>query len=298
MNFPNDWEQMPYFLAVARAGSLRAAAEALGTTHVKVNRHVNALEAAYGVALIRRTQRGISLTPAGETLLPIAEEAEATFQHARRSLMGLDQQMVGAIHFSLSGPLAYFAVTPILAKFSQQFPDIDLHVQVSTTLQDRKLERTDVSLRMIYEVTDDAIVKKLFPIGLGTFAHKDYIAKHLPTAGPGGQGLTWVGSGSDPKPEWIRNTPFPDAELRHVLTDPVMFLEAVCNGLGMSRFGAFMAKSRPELQQLPGTQIDEGPPLCILIHPEMRRVTRIRRFVGFLERELRLIEADIRGLST
>ena len=104
---PNDWEQMPYFLAVARAGSLRGAAEALGTTHVKVNRHINALEAAYGVALVRRSQRGISLTPAGAKLLPIAEDAEGTFLHARRSLMGLDQQMTGDIHFSTSGPLGF-----------------------------------------------------------------------------------------------------------------------------------------------------------------------------------------------
>ena len=79
---PIDWEQLPYFLAVARAGSLRAAAEVLGTSHVKVSRHLKALESTYGVALVRRTQRGIHLTPAGTQLLPIAEEA-ASFSPER-----------------------------------------------------------------------------------------------------------------------------------------------------------------------------------------------------------------------
>ena len=297
MTLPIDWEQMPYFLAVARAGSLRAAAEALGTTHVKVNRHIGALEATYGVALVRRTQRGITLTPAGAKLLPIAEEAEGAFEQARRSLMGLDQQMTGDIHFSLSGPLAYFIVTPILAKFSERYPEINLHVQVSTAFTDRKLVKTDVSLRMIYEVTDDAIVKKLFPIGIGTYAHKNYIAEHLPNAGPKGQGLTWVGAGSGAKPQWVLDSPFPEADIRHDFSDPMLFVEAVNNGLGMARFGAFLAQNRPDLEMVPGTEIEAGPPLCILIHPEMRRVARVRRFVDFLETELRRVEASIRGLS-
>lgn len=297
MPLPIDWEQMPYFLAVARAGSLRAAAEVLGTTHVKVNRHIGALEATYGVALIRRTQRGVTLTPAGEKLLPIAEQAEGAFEQARRSLLGLDQQMTGDIHFSLSGPLAYFIATPILAKFSEQHPDINLRVQVSTALNDPKLMKTDVSLRMIYEVTDDAIVKKLFPIGIGTFAHKDYIAENLPKAGPNGQGLRWVGAGSGAKPQWVLDSPFPEAHIRHEFSDPLLFIEAVSNGMGMARFGAFLVQKRPELKMVPGTEIEAGPPLCILIHPEMRRVARVRRFVDFLETELRSIEGSIRGIS-
>ena len=79
-----DWGQMPYFLAVARGGSLRAAAEALGATHGTVNRQLQALEASYGVQLFRRTRAGVELTEAGEALIPSAEEAEALFLGARR----------------------------------------------------------------------------------------------------------------------------------------------------------------------------------------------------------------------
>ena len=55
-----DWEQMPYFLALARHGSLRAAADDMGTTHGKIGRHLAALEGAYGVQLFRRTKSGLS----------------------------------------------------------------------------------------------------------------------------------------------------------------------------------------------------------------------------------------------
>lgn len=70
MNIPvKGWEQMPYFLAIVREGSLRGAAEILGTTHAKVSRHLNALEASYGMQLLGRARSGVTLTEAGKLLV-------------------------------------------------------------------------------------------------------------------------------------------------------------------------------------------------------------------------------------
>jgi DNA-binding transcriptional LysR family regulator len=70
-----DWAELPYFLAVARAGSLRAAAEHVGGTHATVDRHLKSLEASFGVRLFERTRAGLALTTAGEALVPLAEAA-------------------------------------------------------------------------------------------------------------------------------------------------------------------------------------------------------------------------------
>ena len=121
-----NWEQMPYFLAVARSGSLRAAADELGTTHAKINRHLMALEAAYGMQLMRKTRRGIELTDAGRLLLPIAEEAEGLFLGAQQRLTGLDRQETGSFRFSMTGTMAYEVVAPILLKFFDAYPGIDI----------------------------------------------------------------------------------------------------------------------------------------------------------------------------
>lgn len=287
MDHPKDWEQMPFFLAVARAGSLRAAADALGTSHVKVSRHLGELERLYGVALVRRSRKGVELTEAGLRLLPLAEEAELTVLQARRSLQGLDQAMQGRIRFSVSRPLGYFVAAPIIAKFTRAFPKVDLTIDVSTQLTDTRLAETDVSLRMVYDVHEDAIVKKLFPVGLGTFAHRDYLADRMSLAGQNGEGLDWVGGASGDRPQWVLTSAFPNADLHHLLGDPVMFLELAAAGLGMAKLAAFMAAERAELQKVPGTEIEDGPPLCILMHPDVRRVARVRRFVTFLEEELR-----------
>ncbi|MCP4821348.1 MAG: LysR family transcriptional regulator, partial [Shimia sp.] len=85
-----DWSAMPYFLAVAREGSLRAAALSLGATHATVDRQVKALEASYGVRLFDRTRGGMTLTPAGDSLLPMAESAEDAMHGAKARVLGLD----------------------------------------------------------------------------------------------------------------------------------------------------------------------------------------------------------------
>ena len=285
---PTGWEKMPYFLAVARAGSLRGAAQVLGTTHLKVSRYIQALEAAQGVALISRSQRGIKLTEAGQQLLPVAEEAETMFVQASRSLQGLNRDEKGVVRFSASGPLAYRLVAPILAEFSNKFPQIDLQIHVSTLLEDPGLVETDVSLRIIHDAQDDAIVKNLFPIAIGTFASRQYVSDNFPSAGPKGDGLTWIGSDiSDEIPNWVLQSEFPNAEIRHAAADPMMLNELVNNGVGMARLAHIIVSDNDNIQIVPGTKLEDGPPLSILIHPELRRTTRVRRFVDFLEHGLR-----------
>lgn len=281
-----NWAQLAYLLAVARAGSLRSAAEAMGTTHLKVNRQLHALEAAFGTDLIRRGRGGVTLTDAGQQLLPAAEEAELNFLQARRSLQGLDKQESGDLRFSLSGPLASDLMAPILAKFSALYPGINLIVHVSTMLEDPALIATDVSLRLVYEVNEDAVVRKLFPLALGTYAHKNYIRDVLPKAGALGEGLTWIGTPRGQPLDSLRDTPFPNAEVRHNLLDPVLHRELAAAGLGMTRLAAFMAAGRPDLQIVPGTTLQDGPPLTIIVHPDLRKTVRVRRFVDFLVKEL------------
>ena len=286
-NEATAWAQLPYFLAVARAGSFRRAAEILGTSHLKIARHLDVLEATIGSDLVRRTRRGVELTEAGRHLLPAAEEAELMFTDAHRSLQGLDRQAAGDVRFSVSGPLGYLLCAPILAAFSAKYPQINLIIHVSTAFDDPRLFTTDVSLRMVYDVHEDAIVKRLMPIALGTFASESYVEEVVSKAGPKGEGLTFLGSGDrEVRPEWIVNSPFPLAATLHNLGDPMMHLELANSGVGMTRMAAFMAASRPALRLVPGTEIEQGPPLSIIIHPELRRTVRVRRFVDFLEKAL------------
>ncbi len=90
-----DWKSLPAFLAVARHGSLRAAAEHMGGTHATLRRQVEALEAQLGTQLFRRGTDGLSLTAAGRRLLPQALEAEAALLKGFNAVQGLDREAAG-----------------------------------------------------------------------------------------------------------------------------------------------------------------------------------------------------------
>ncbi len=96
-----DWARLPFFLAVARAGSLRAGADAMDATHAKLDRNLRALVDDYGARLFDRTRRRLEITPTGEALVPLPDWVKTSpFPKARlRYLLrspNLIAQMVGA----------------------------------------------------------------------------------------------------------------------------------------------------------------------------------------------------------
>ena len=292
-----NWEQMPYFLAVARFGSLRAAADALGTTHAKLSRHINALEASYGMRLFRRSRSGVQLTEAGKLLLPVAKEAEALFLGAQQRLTGLDRQETGSLRFSLTGTMAYEVVAPIMLRFFERYPGIDIDIRVSDRLEDINRLETDVSLRVSYEVTEDVVARKLYPIALGYYASPSYLARYMPTAGPKGEGLHLIGwEEVNRSPSWIEQSPLPLAEVRHATTDHVLQLSLARRGFGIVKTMPLLAKDGLELVPVPGNQLELDRKLWILLHSDLRRTTRVRRFVDFLAKELMRLRPAIQGM--
>ncbi|GAB5471312.1 MAG: LysR family transcriptional regulator [Rhodospirillales bacterium] len=282
-----DWASIPYFLAVARTGTLRGAAEITGSTHVTVRRHVEVLEGTYGVQLFRRTRGGLILTSAGRDLLPTIEVAEAKVLAARKRVQGLDKEETGIVRFSTSGALSYEVLSPMFARFSRAFPDIDLQVSVSYRFEDINRLETDVSLRYAEEVTDDVIARKLFRAARVPLASREYVRSHLEGAGPKGEGLVWIGSDLlDRRPEWVLNSTFPEAEVRYASQDPLQQLSFARQGMGMVDSSIYFSNVYPELIPVPGTKPRLEHNFWLLFHSELRRVTRVRRFVDFLANEL------------
>ncbi len=285
-----DWKLLPYFLAVARAGSLRAAAQMTGANYGSVNRSIQALEASYGVRLFHRSKRGFSLTEAGEALLPMAEEAEQVIFAARKQVEGLDRSEAGKIRFSLSPTLAYDIVAPLVAKFSAHYPEIDIELRLTPKVESITNDETDISLRAAHSIHDDVVARKLMQLDIGTYVSKEYLENVVSKAGPGGSGLTWIGAPDMNSADgWLSQSPFPNATLRHDVSDGQMRARLVSLNAGMSPLPVWFEQVFPNLCRMPGTEIIPGPWLWILLHSDLRRTTRVRRFVDFLTAELRVL---------
>ncbi len=291
-----DWTQMPFFLAVARLGSLRAAAEHMNATHATVKRHIEALEASYGVQLFRRSRAGLSLTAAGQVLLPDAQAAESLLLKARGGLQGLDREATGLIRVSLDPMTGHFLLAPVLARFAALYPEIELEIRLTYEVESIGKLETDVSIRHAAEITEDVVARKLFPLSMGVYASRDYIDAALPKAGPKGENLTWISYGDVPEMRaWMEASPFPRARLRHMVQDPEMHLHMLRAGAGMSLLPIWCEQEFPELQRVPGTPIDTTRSTWVLLHADLRRIRRVRMFVDYLTGALLERRVDFRG---
>ena len=121
-----DWSDLRVLLAVAREGSLGAAARALGQTQPTMGRRLKALEQQIGHVLFQRTQHGFIPTDEGQTLLAHAERMEIEALAAMRELSGAETRLSGLLRVSCSDWFGSLLLTPVIAEFTARHPGVTI----------------------------------------------------------------------------------------------------------------------------------------------------------------------------
>ncbi|MEW7008636.1 LysR family transcriptional regulator [Lentilitoribacter sp. EG35] len=282
-----DWEMMPYFLAVARSGSLRSGASLLNVSYGTLNRNIQALESSYGARLFHRSRKGFTLTEAGMAILPLAESSEEILQKARHRVEGLDRTEAGRIRFSLPQMLGYDIVAPIIAKFQNLYPAIQVEVRITSDVESIPDGTTDVGLRGAYEIDEDVVAKKLYRIAVSLFASQTYVETVFPTAGSNGAGLSWIGmSENQDTKNLMKRAGYPLADIRHIVTDGHMRLCLLRQGCGMSHLPLIFESLYTDICRVPQAEVTLDRYLWIVCHEDLAGTVRVRRFVDFLMQEL------------
>src|ERR1700690_2819356 len=123
-----DWDDVRYFLAVARGGSVRAAAERLGVNHTTVLRGVAQLEERLGVHMFEKLRSGYRLTAAGGEDLGFPGKMEVSTHRLETRVFGRDQSVRGLLRVTLAPPLATHLLMPDFADFARLHPDIEMEI--------------------------------------------------------------------------------------------------------------------------------------------------------------------------
>ena len=121
-----DWDDLRVFLAVARNGSLRGGARALGITHATARRRIVQLESRLDTHLFIRRPDGLNRTQAGDDLLGAAEGMEDALLAARERVTGRESAPAGLVRISVPPALMRSFLPPHLTDFAARYPDIEL----------------------------------------------------------------------------------------------------------------------------------------------------------------------------
>jgi LysR family transcriptional regulator, cell division regulator len=137
-----DAGDLRIFEAVARTGAINRAAAELNTVQSNVTARIRHLEEELGTSLFHRHSRGVTLTPAGQRLLPYAMRSAQLFAEARHAVLD-DGTPKGPLAVGSLETTAALRLAPILWRFAQSHPDVDMTLKTGTSaeLVDLVLER-------------------------------------------------------------------------------------------------------------------------------------------------------------
>ena len=114
-----DWNDLRYFLAVARDGSTLAAARSLRVSQTTVARRIAALEDALDLHLFEKRQAGYVLTPIGQDLVDHAKQAEVAFDSFAEAAAAQSRAVSGAVKITTEEIYATTVLAPILIELHQ-----------------------------------------------------------------------------------------------------------------------------------------------------------------------------------
>ena len=171
-----NWENLRFFVAIARAGTLSGAAKALDVDQATVSRRLMSLEAELGLKLIERLPREARLTEPGRIILAEAIEIEAyTFKIERLSITNKEQRE----KLTISAPpilARHFFATNMWA-LSQELPLVLISILSDVHFVSLSRLEADLAVRLSPGIKDTDIIKKVGEMGFALYAASNY--EHL-----------------------------------------------------------------------------------------------------------------------
>ncbi|MHA1565691.1 MAG: LysR family transcriptional regulator [Alphaproteobacteria bacterium] len=280
-----NWDDLRYFLAVARRGSIRGAAIMLKVNHSTVSRRIDAFEKKLGVRLFERFPTGYFLTQAGEEMLQSAERIESEVAAVDRLVAGRDARLAGLLRVALHDSLAQMLLMPDLAAFCDLYPEIELELVISHSMADLTRREADIAIRISNDPPESLVGRRILKFATAIYASVDYLDLHDPATDAANS--TWIGwADSVPDPQWVRDSPYPLALARNRIHSPLAQLAAAKAGMGLSMLPCFMGDTEPSLRRLPPATATPSRDIWLLTHEDLRHTARVQRFLDFMAKAI------------
>jgi DNA-binding transcriptional LysR family regulator len=145
-----QFQQLSYFVAVARHRHFTQAADQLGVAQPSLSKQIRVLENSLGTALFVRDRSGITLTSAGEALLPHAERILVDVESAQRAVHEVAGLRRGRVRLGATPSVCDGLLPDVLTSFHTAHPDLELEVrEAGSPLLTRDLVRGQLDLALV-----------------------------------------------------------------------------------------------------------------------------------------------------
>ncbi|HTV37744.1 MAG TPA: LysR family transcriptional regulator [Xanthobacteraceae bacterium] len=291
-----DWDDVRYFLAVARGGSVRAAAERLRVNHSTVLRRIAQLEGHLGAHVFEKLPSGYRLTDAGQEILEFADQMEVSSNQLETRVFGRDQSVRGLLRVTLAPTLATHLLMPDFADFARLHPEVEMEILSAGETLNLTNREADVAIRVVYDRND--LPPNLHGLKGPELFGGVYMSRDLLAAWRAGtpDRIRWIVI-DNYDPDWARRGEVRTTGVPFRITDAQAQIVAVRQGLGMTALPCFVGDADPLLARVPGTDLHRHGTLWLLTQGETRKTKRVRLFTEFVSRRLAAHTPLLAGLS-
>ncbi|ARU04230.1 LysR family transcriptional regulator [Comamonas serinivorans] len=160
------------------AGNLSQAAQRLKTSRANVSYHLNQLEKAAGVQLVRRTTRRVEPTEIGQRLYEHAQVIRNEMLAARETIATLGQGLQGRVGLAVPSGYGQMVMSDWLIAFKRAYPAIVLDVLFENRVDDLIRDDVDVAVRILHEPPPNVVARDMGRVRYLVCATRRWIAQH------------------------------------------------------------------------------------------------------------------------
>ena len=295
-----DWNDLRYFLAVARQGSTLAASRALAKSQSTVHRRLGELETALGRPLVKRHPTGYRLTPFGLAMLPYAEEVERAVGAFTEHQAAIERGEVGILRLTCPEPImSRLLKSGFVDRFHLRHPGLRIEFVMSDHYVDLETGEADVALRS--GDTDDGVLvgRKVADSLWAVYATQPFIDLHGRPATESELGafpmaaldLSMTGHRLS---QWLAEA-VPQAKIVSRSNSILGLVAAVRSGLGLGALPTALGDAEPDLIRLFGPVEGLTRAWRILAHPDARATPRVSAFFDFVSEEAAALKGILTG---
>lgn len=297
-----DWNDLRYFLAVARGGSTLAAGRALRVSQTTVARRIAALEEALKLKLFDKRQAGYALTAAGAELLGHAEAVESAASKFDSAASASTRDLSGNVRITTEEIFAVTLLAPLLRELHGLHPEILIELDTAQAIRDLGAGEADIAMRSTTNAKGNGLVgRRLCDDNWTLYCSRDYAVRNGVPDGlddlknhaiiGGGGGNLWRHYEA-----WLRSLGLEDRVAMHHASSTGL-LSGVRSGFGIAVLPCIIADAEPDLVRCLPPLTDHGRQFWLLTHERVRHTPRVRTVIDFLYERLsrhvrQLREAD------
>lgn len=273
-----NWDDLRFFLAVSRHGTLSAAAKRLHVTQSTVGRRLAALQDGIGVRLVQRAADGYVLTLAGQAVRPHAERIEAEAMTLEQAVSGQDSRLDGVVRVTSSQMVASHLLAPAFALLHGRTPSITIEALPNLPSNALSSHEVDIAVQLTPFEHHELVVRTIGHIGFGLYASLPYLARFglpdIQLACAGQRLITFLGDRLPSQAAWLAEHAAQATVVMKTDSYEMQHWAVVCGG-AIALLPRFRGDAEATLQRIPTSPIP-GADIAVAVHRDNRQTPRVR----------------------